>query len=146
MKKLLNIIQHANTNQAQGPVISLDTKKAVDHIEGSYLFTIMENLGLGEGFIKLINGQSSREKIDPASCPSVQIASRENIWSVSNVQSPCPKSIYFVVEEHSLVSALQLMQKSRGSVCGRYAPGEVLSLPFRRFVVCFEGRNMTAGS
>ncbi len=49
MRKLLNIIQHANTNQAQGLVISLDAKKAFDRVEWPYLFTIMEKFGLGEG-------------------------------------------------------------------------------------------------
>ena len=53
MRKLLNIIQHANTNQAQGLVMSLDAEKAFDHVEWPYLFTIMEKFGLGEEFIKL---------------------------------------------------------------------------------------------
>lgn len=54
MRKLLNVIQHTNNNQAQGLIISLDTEKAFDRVEWPYLFTIMEKFGLGEGFIKFI--------------------------------------------------------------------------------------------
>ena len=41
MRKLLNIIQYANTNQAQDLAISLEAKKVFDHVKWPYLFTIM---------------------------------------------------------------------------------------------------------
>ena len=54
IRRLLNINQLTEQQSVDGLVISLDSEKAFDCVEWSYLFLILEQFGLGDGFVNWV--------------------------------------------------------------------------------------------
>ena len=54
IRRLLIIIQLSKQQEMDGLVISLDAEKAFDRVEWSYLFSTLDQFGLGDGFVRWV--------------------------------------------------------------------------------------------
>lgn len=54
VRRLLNVIQHANCSQERILCVALDAAKAFDRVEFEYLFEVLQKFGLGPEFIRWI--------------------------------------------------------------------------------------------
>lgn len=48
VRRALSVIQYLNTHKSPALIVSLDAEKVSEHVEYPFLFTVLEQIGLGQ--------------------------------------------------------------------------------------------------
>lgn len=104
VRRLLHIIDAATDSRTAMSVLSLDAMKAFDRLEWAFLWSVLEAMGFGSTFIKMINVLYSN--------PSAQVLTGRNLSALFSIsrssRQGCPLSpALFVLSLEPLAQAIR---------------------------------------